>query len=299
MKTGYLLTTAAFQLFYGRVYSNFSIKYTFLAAILLFELGSLVCGLAPTSTALIVGRAVSGLGGAGIMSGSMIIIAHEVPPRTRPMFISFVGIMFAVASVLGPLLGGVFTTKLTWRWCFYINLPFGGFTILMIFLIIHPPRRPELESLSITEKIKRIDFIGLLLLVPAIVCLLLALQWGGSTYQWSDGRIIALLTLFGVLTPLFLAFEYWKGAEATLPLRIMAQRSVAAATWNSFCNGAGFLLLMYYIPFWHQAIRGVDAIQSGIDLLPLIIGVVIMSMLSGVLVSKFGYCRLCFPHLRL
>lgn len=110
---GYLLTIAAFQLFYGHVYSNFSIKYTFLVAITIFELGSLVCGLAPTSTALIVGRAVAGVGGAGIASGAFIIIAHSFPLRIRPMCIASMGMVYAVASVLGPVLGGVFTSKLT------------------------------------------------------------------------------------------------------------------------------------------------------------------------------------------
>jgi hypothetical protein len=131
----------------------------------------------------------------------------------------------------------------------------------------------------------------LLLLIPSIVCLLLALQWGGSTYQWSDGRIIALFVVFGVFLVIFLAFEYWKGPEATLPLRMLARRSIAAATWNCFCNGEAFLLLIYYVPFWHQVIRGVSAVESGISLLPFILGLAITSILSGALVSKFGYCK--------
>jgi hypothetical protein len=133
--------------------------------------------------------------------------------------------------------------------------------------------------------------IGLLIFIPAVVCLLLALQWGGSTYPWSDGRIIALLVVFGVLGIVFLAFEYWKGAGATLPVRMLARRSVAAAAWNCFCNGGAFLTFIYYIPFWQQVIRDVNAVESGVGLLPFVLGVVIMAMLSGVLVSKFGYCE--------
>ncbi|KAI1394362.1 MFS general substrate transporter [Hypoxylon trugodes] len=287
--SGYLLTTAAFQLFYGRVYANFSIKYTFLAAIGLFELGSLICGVAPTSTALIIGRAIAGVGGAGITSGSMIIITHIVPLRIRPIFVASLGIIFAVASILGPILGGVFSTKVTWRWCFYINLPFGGATILAVLLLFKSPKRPQLDSISLKEKLNRIDFIGLLLFIPSIVCLLLALQWAGSTYAWNDGRIIALFVVFGMVGIIFLAFEFWKGAEATLPLRMLARRSVAAATWNCFCNGATFLTFVYYIPFWHQVIGNVTAADSGIRLLPFVLGVVIMAMISGALVSKLGY----------
>ncbi|KAI0847158.1 MFS general substrate transporter [Daldinia vernicosa] len=287
--SGYLLTTAAFQLFYGRVYANFSIKYTFLAAISIFELGSLVCGLAPTSTALIVGRAIAGLGGAGITSGAMIIIASSVPLRFRPIFVGSLGAVFAVASVLGPILGGIFSTKLTWRWCFYINLPFGGATIAAILVLLNPPKRPELDSISLREKLSKIDIVGSLIFIPSIVCLLLALQWGGSTYSWNDGRIIALFVIFALLGAIFLIFEYWKGAEATFPLRILTRRSMAAATWNCFCNGGTSLTFIYYIPFWHQVIRGVNAVDAGIALLPFVLGVVIMAMISGGLVSKFGY----------
>lgn len=289
---GYLLTQAAFQLLYGRVYANFSVKYTFLAAIGIFELGSLVCGVAPTSTAFIVGRAVAGLGGAGISSGALIIITHTVPLRMRPIFVGSLGAVFAVASVLGPILGGIFSTKLTWRWCFYVNLPFGGAAILAVLLLFKPPKRPQVDSIPLKEKLSKIDILGTLLFIPSIICLLLALQWGGSTYAWNDGRIIALFVVFGVVGIAFLAFEYWKGAEATLPLRMLTRRSVAAATWNCFCNGATFLTFTYYIPFWHQIVRNVNAADSGVSLLPFVLGVVIMAMLSGGLVSKFGYCRL-------
>ena len=117
----YLLTTAAFQLLFGKFYSFFSIKYVYLTAIAIFELGSLICGVAPNSSALIIGRAVAGLGSAGVFSGALIIVAYSVPLRQRPMYSGFIGAMYGIASVAGPLLGGVFTDKATWRWCFYIK----------------------------------------------------------------------------------------------------------------------------------------------------------------------------------
>jgi hypothetical protein len=117
------------------------------------------------------------------------------------------------------------------------------------------------------------------------------LQWGGSTYPWNDGRIIALFVLFGVLSIVFILFEQWKGAEATLPMHVITQRSVAAAAWSAFCNGAAFFLLTFYIPFWLQAIRNDSAASSGIELLPFVLSVVVMANLVGFLVTKFGYCR--------
>lgn len=295
-KLGYLLTTSAFQLFYGRIYSNFSIKYTLLTAILIFEVGSLICAVAPTSNALIAGRAIQGVGCAGITAGAYTIIGHVFPLHIRPLCIASIAMVFAVAAALGPIIGGIFTTDLTWRWCFYINLPFGGATIAVLGLFLPPIHRPQLSSLTVREKLKKIDFVGLLIFIPTVTCLLLALEWGGSTYPWSDGRIIALFVLFGVLAIVFVAFERWKGAEATMPIHIITQRSVAAAAWNAFCNGATFFLLIYYIPFWQQVVRNASAESSGIAMLPFILGVVIMANLVGFLVTKIGYCK-SFPFL--
>ena len=247
--------------------------------------------MAPTSIVLITGRAIAGVGCAGITSGTYIIIAHTFPLRFRPIFIASIAMVFAVAAVLGPVLGGMLTTKLTWRWCFYINLPFGGIATFFLLFFLPSPQRPELSSVPLKEKLKRIDLIGLLVFIPTIVSLLLALEWGGSTYPWSNGRIIALFVVFGVLLIAFIAFERWKGADATLPIRIITQRTVAAATWNSFCNGAAFFFLIYYVPFWQQVIRDASAAASGISLLPFVLGVVIMANLVGFLVNRFGYCR--------
>lgn len=268
-----------------------------MVAVGFFELGSLICALAPNSIALIIGRAVQGLGGAGINSGVMIIISQSVPVRLRPVIVSSMGIVFAISSVLGPLLGGVFTSKLTWRWCFYINLPFGAFTALTVLLFLRLPARPQLASTPLREKLKKLDLIGLAIFLPAVISLLLAMQWGGSEYAWSNARIIALLVLFGVLGIAFLFFEYWKGADASFPFRMITRRNMAAAAWNGFLNGGAFPLLVYYIPLWHQVIKEVDAVQSGIRLLPLILGVVVCALLAGALVSKFGYCKWTYTDL--
>jgi len=292
----FLLTTASFQLFYGTAYSYFSIKYTFLLAVGVFELGSLVCALAPTSTALIIGRAVAGLGGSGILAGGLIIIAHSVPLRTRPMFLGAMGGMFGIASVCGPLLGGVFTDHLTWRWCFYINLPFGAVTVLTIAVFFTPPNRPAVDDLPFLTKVKSIDWFGIILFIPSVVSLLLALQWGGSTYPWGSGRVIVLFVLAGVLGIAFGIVQFRRKDRAFVPPRIIMQRSVAAAAWFAFFNGAAFLVLIYYTPLWHQAIRQASAVDSGIRLLPMVVGVVLMVIICGGLVTAFGYCE-CFKSI--
>ena len=287
--SAYLLTTCAFQLVFGKLYTHFNIKAVFLLAISVFELGSLICGVAPTSTALIVGRAIAGLGAAGIFSGALIIIAHNVPLQKRPVYSSAVIGMYGIASVAGPLMGGALTDRVSWRWCFYINLPIGGMTIFLITLFLKAPSTQRKESSSAMKKFLQFDPIGTVVFVPAIVCLLLALQWGGSKYPWNAGRIIALFVVFGVLSIIFVAVQIWKGEDATVPPRIFTQRSILAGTWFGFCLGGAFFLFIYYLPIWFQAVKGTSAIGSGIRCLPLILSQIVGVGVSGGLTTQFGY----------
>lgn len=286
--SAYMLTMCSFQLIYGRIYSLFSLKWCFLGAITTFELGSLICGVSPSSEALIVGRAVQGLGASGIFSGALIILANSVPLRKRPMYTGLIAGMFGIASVAGPLMGGVFTDHITWRWCFYINLPIGAITILAIVIFFKPPQRKKLDSLTTKEKLAKFDFIGTGLFLPAVICLLLALQWGGSTYKWKSGHIIGLFCTFGVLIIGFIYVQFTSGDKATLPIRILKQRSIAFGSGVSFSIGSGFLLLVFFVPMWFQAIQGVSATDSGIRNLPLVLGVTVFSIISGVGITIFG-----------
>lgn len=287
--SAYFLTTCAFQLLYGKLYTHFDIKIVFLLAISGFEIGSLICGVAPSSTAFIVGRAVAGIGAAGIFSGALIIIAHSVPLEKRPVYSSAVIGMYGIASVAGPLLGGLLTDKLSWRWCFYINLPIGAVAIALIILLFKSPPLQRTGSSSAFQKFLLFDPIGTAAFLPAIVCLLLALQWGGSQYDWSDGRIIALFCLFGVLTIAFVGIQIWEGENATVPPRIFMQRSIVAGGGFGLCMGGAFFLLVYYLPIWFQAVKGTSAIGSGIRCLPLILSQIVGVGVSGTLTTKFGY----------
>ncbi|CAK7238638.1 MAG: hypothetical protein STHCBS139747_000056 [Sporothrix thermara] len=295
--SAYLLTTAALQLLFGKFYSHFSIKWVFLTEIFIFEVGSLICGVAQNSVTLIMGRAIAGLGAAGVFSGSLIILAYSVPLEKRPMYTGMIGSMFGIASVGGPLLGGVFTDTATWRWCFFINLPIGAITLLVIYFFFKDPENKEQRPgpadpsapRTLWQTISPFDPIGTAIFMPAIICLLLALQWGGSKYEWSNGRIIALFVLFGVLIISFLVVQYIQKDDATVPLRIMKKRSVWAAGLFAFAIGASFTANVYFMPMWFQAVKGASAIKSGVMNLPLLISIIVMSVFAGGFISAVGY----------
>ncbi|KAL8398464.1 hypothetical protein RB596_005839 [Gaeumannomyces avenae] len=300
--SAYLLTTAALQLLFGKFYTFFSVKWIYLIAIGLFELGSLICGVARNSLTLILGRAIAGLGSAGLFSGSLVILAHSVPMATRPLFTGLIGSMCGIASVAGPLLGGVFTDKVTWRWCFFINLPIGAVTIAVIALWFEDPRRPraaaaaaaddddqEPEPETWRQRLMQFDPLGTLLFMPSIVCLLLALQWGGTEHAWGSAVVVALLVVFGVLITIWVYVQYRQGDRATVPPRIIGQRTVWSGSLYSFCISGAFLAAIYFIPIWFQSVKGATAVESGIMNLPMLLAVVVMSVVAGAAVTFWGY----------
>ncbi|GLA62042.1 hypothetical protein AtubIFM55763_007257 [Aspergillus tubingensis] len=258
--TAYSLTNCAFQLMFGKLYRSFDIKAVFMSSIILFEAGSALCGAAPSSITFIIGRAIAGMGAGGISSGAMVIIVYAVPLHKRPKYQGLFGAVFGVASVSGPLIGGVFTTDVTWRWCFYINLPLGGVVFVVVFFLLHVPAQTSTNT-PLREKLRQLNLLGMIALIPGVVCLCLALQWAGTTYNWSNGRIIALLVLAFVLLIAFLGIQIWKPEQAILPPKILLQRSIASGFWVSCCQGAHTMIITsiitgqfisrigYYTPF--------------------------------------------------
>ncbi|KAK5807049.1 hypothetical protein VI817_001307 [Penicillium citrinum] len=286
--SSYLLTTCAVTLIFGKFYTYFSIKWIYLGALSVFEIGSLVCATTPTSVGLICGRAVAGLGAAGLFSGSVLIISQTVPLDKRPMYTSLIGAMFGVANVAGPLLGGAFTDRVTWRWCFYINLPIGAVTFFFVLFFL-PANKAYKQMTSWKQLLAEFDIAGTVVFLPSVICLLLALQWGGTKYPWSNGRVIALFVVFGVLMIAFL-FLQWHGQErATVPPRMMKNRNVWGSAWYAAALGGAYFVLTYYLPIWFQAIKDASPIKSGIMNLPMILAVVVVSLLAGGLVSACGY----------
>ncbi|KAH8585724.1 major facilitator superfamily domain-containing protein [Bisporella sp. PMI_857] len=290
--SAYLLTTASFQLFFGKLYTLFPIKIVFLGAIALFEIGSLICGVAAGSVTLIVGRAIAGIGSAGVFSGAYLLIATSVPLAQRPTFTGLIGAMYGISSVVGPLLGGVFTDKITWRWCFYVNLPIGGLAMAVIVFFFTPVPQAgvvDTNSLAWREKLEQFDIPGTIFFLPGVLCLLIALQWGGSKYPWSNGRIIVLFVVFCFCILAFATIQFWRPQQATVSPLMLRKRSVWAAACFAFFMGSAFFTLVYYIPIWFQVVKGVSAYESGIRNIPILLAVVVGTIFSGAGTTNLGY----------
>ncbi|CAG7933235.1 unnamed protein product [Penicillium olsonii] len=286
--SSYLFTTCAMQLIFGKLYTFYPSKWVFLAGLLIFEIGSLICAVAPTSNALIIGRCIAGLGGAGLLAGCLIIVATAVPLRIRPIYMGLVSSMHAVASVAGPLMGGALTDHLSWRWCFYINLPFGG--LAMAFIVIFLPSNAEgIQRPDWKGQLRQFDLPGTIFLIPSIICLIFALQWGGSLYSWDSARIIALFVVSGVTFVTFLGIQVWQKDQATIPIRLMKNRNVWGAAWYGSCISSTTFVFTYYLPIWFQATKDKSATDSGIANLPSLISMVLFAIIGGILASVVGY----------
>ncbi|KAH6982143.1 major facilitator superfamily domain-containing protein [Ilyonectria sp. MPI-CAGE-AT-0026] len=279
--SAYLITSSATQLLWGRIYTFYSTKTAFLITTIIFEVGSALCGGAPNSTAFIIGRAIAGMGSAGIFSGSSVILTQILPLEKRPIYIGLMGSMFGISSIIGPLMGGAFTDNVTW------SLPIGGAVLAVLVFFLCVPHNSSSETLK--RQFIRKDLTGTAFFLPGIICFILALQWGGATYPWNDGRVIAILAIAGVLLIAFVGVQIWRQEDATLPPRIIMQWSVACGVLYALCIGGGMVSLIYGLPIWFQAVKGTSAIQPGIDTIPLILSLVVGAIISGAIITRTGY----------
>ncbi|OLN93195.1 putative HC-toxin efflux carrier TOXA 19 [Colletotrichum chlorophyti] len=258
-------------------------QWTYLVFFILFEVGSLICGLANSSPMLIAGRAIAGLGSSGLLNGGMTIIAGAIPLEKRPLI--------QLGTVFGPLVGGVLTEYASWRWCFYINLPVGGVAGILLLWIKIPDLtvKPPFTLALMRETIPKLDLLGFALFTPASTMFLLALQFGGNDFPWNSSVVIGLFCGAGVAAILFVCWEKRVGDEAMIPFSVAGQRIVYCSALNGAALVVAILVAAQYLPIYFQGVLGYEPAMSGVNLLPTIISQLLMVILSGVLIQKVGY----------
>ncbi|KAH8655335.1 major facilitator superfamily domain-containing protein [Xylariales sp. PMI_506] len=286
--SAYFLTLGAFQSSWGKVYKYFPLKTSFLVSIFIFEVGSLISGVAPNSPTVIVGRAISGLGASGIAPGAYTIAAFAAEPAKRATYTGIIGAAYGVAAVIGPLIGGGLTAASTWRWCFYINLPIGGVAAAVIVFTFETPKAVKVVQATLKEKLLHMDFLGTMLVLGATIALTLALQYGGVTYAWNSSVVVGLLVGSVVITLALIAAEIWQGEHAMLTPRVIRKRTVwVNAVWGFFYAGTYFTTL-YYLPIYFQSIEDVTPAISGVRTIPFIALFSIVTFCSGKAITKTG-----------
>ena len=264
-------------------------KPIFISGLVIFEVGSVLCTFASTSKMFIVGRATAGFGVSAIGGGYLKLLKHLFPLRKQGLMVSVVSGCQSVGLVSAPIIGGALIDSFTWRACFGINIPLGVICLAFMAYSFEDPLPNLNAGLSFREKLKQLDIFGTLLAVPAITFLLLALQWGGTTYGWDDPIIIVFFVLGGCLMLAFGYLQYRQGDKATLPPRIAKQRSIIAGLWFTACCNGVLAVTEYYISIYFQGVRGYTATKSGLLGIPMLVGFSVSLLAAGMGVTWIGY----------
>ncbi|KAI6081858.1 putative MFS multidrug transporter [Hypoxylon rubiginosum] len=287
----YQLTSATLQPLTGKLYSRVSAKWVFLAFFFIFELGSLICAVSTSSVMFIVGRAVAGMGSSGLQNGALTIIGGALPLEKRPIYMGFVMAFGQLGLIVGPLIGGVFTQYVTWRWCFYINLPLGGLAGIFLAFLNVPDEtiKPQVSLALLRKIIPDLDLIGFAIFAPASIMFLMALQFGSSEYPWNSATVIGLFVGAGVAFAIFLFWEHHEGDDAMIPFSMVRKRVVWVSSMQFTFLMVTVFVFAQFAPIYFQSVKGVGPSLSGVYMLPNILSGLIFVILAGALVTRLGY----------
>ena len=285
----YMMVIGATGFFFGKAYTLFNTKRTYLLSLVMFWIGSIICTFATSSAMFIAGRAILGLGCSCEVAGFVTLVSTLFPKHKRPRWLGNIYFVGSAGLVSGPLIGGLLIQRFGWRACFGINICLYGFcTALAIYGIPSGAKLPK-EGLPLKQKLKELDLTGSLIFAPALTCLLLALAWGGTTYGWNDPRMVLLFVFTVVLFIIFAGLQWHLGEQASIPPRFLKQRSIlAGAFFLACCNGA-LNVTENYIAIYFQGVRGLTPTQSALLGIPMIVGLMAASITAGWGSTLIGY----------
>ncbi|KAK6431951.1 hypothetical protein LTR95_011884 [Oleoguttula sp. CCFEE 5521] len=275
--SAYFMTFGGFQSTWGKLLKYFPLKLSYLIAMLLFEIGSLVCGVAKDPTTLIVGRAIAGLGASGVAVGIFTIIGFAVAPEKRPQLLGLTGAVYGIAAVCGPLLGGALTDKVSWRW----NLPIGGAAGIFTFFFFKVPSTAKPAEATLKEKILQLDLVGAALMMGLIISYILALQYGGQTHAWNSSTVIGLLVGFVLILATWICWELYLQDRAMVVPRLFKKNYIWVGSLYMFFFGGSYFVILYYLPIYFQSIHNTSPIGAGVRMLAMMIPLIIAAPLQG------------------
>ncbi|EWC44586.1 hypothetical protein DRE_06667 [Drechslerella stenobrocha 248] len=285
--TSFLLASTVVQPIFGSFCHIFGRKQSVLAAVLFFTVGAIMCAVAKNFTLILAGRTIQGIGGGGIIAVSEIILTDLVPLRERGKYFGFLSTMWALGSVLGPVIGGAFAERVSWTWIFWINLPFCGIAFVMIPIFLKLNFIPT----SMAEKLRRVDWIGLVIFVGSCTGFLIPITWGGTMYPWDSWRTLVPLIVGAAGLIGFVLYEIYVATEPMIKVGVFKQRTAAVSYAGTFCHGVVLWGLLYYLPLYYLAVKNQSPILAGVSVFPQTFTVAPASVAVGIIVTITGKFR--------